>query len=266
VTLLGPVEWLFVGLAALSVVAERIAPRVPGRVLGTRPGASLLYFLTKTAAFYLGAIGIRSLFRGAPPAHGLASWGASFALQSTVVVVLVDLKQYALHVVQHRVPLYWRFHRLHHAPRALGWAMYSWGHPLDFLLVQIPTSTAIVWCVGARPETLLVVWSAANLALSAFVGHVNVDYPRGRLPWLARVVMTPNVHAEHHALDPDRNTNYGEIFAIWDVLFRTFRAPAGTRLFGTSDPIPTGFLGQLASPLRGEPSIEPGSESRSSNA
>jgi sterol desaturase/sphingolipid hydroxylase (fatty acid hydroxylase superfamily) len=68
-----------------------------------------------------------------------------------------------------------------------------------------------------------------------------------------RVLMTPQVHRLHHSIDRAvSDTNYINIFPIWDILFGTFSDPDAhdlQRVGVVGDPIPSGFLGQFLSPF-----------------
>ena len=63
--------------------------------------------------------------------------------------------------------------------------------------------------------TFEIAFTVANL-----VEHGDVPLRFERL--MGRVLITPALHRRHHTkLGPDRDTNFGTIFATWDRLFGT---------------------------------------------
>ena len=67
------------------------------------------------------------------------------------------------------------------------------------------------------------------------------------------VLMTPQVHSLHHSIDRVlSDSNYANIFPIWDIVFGTFSDPdrhAAGEIGVRDDPIPQDFLAQLLSPF-----------------
>lgn len=99
----------------------------------------------------------------------------------------------------------------------------------------------------------------SRATFGAFVGfagfqaifvHANVRVRFGLLRWM---VATPEFHHWHHANQPEaHNTNFAGEFPFVDALFGTLHLPKGTRpaVYGIDDPVPEGYLGQLAWPFR----------------
>src|ERR1700730_11405790 len=49
---------------------------------------------------------------------------------------------------------------------------------------------------------------------------------RVRLPWLERVLVTPQVHRIHHSIDSEHyNRNFADALPIFDILFGTYCRP-----------------------------------------
>jgi lathosterol oxidase len=85
--------------------------------------------------------------------------------------------------------------------------------------------------------------------MQSVFNHVNL---RVRLGWLEQVIAMPRFHYWHHAVRPvDRN--FAVHFPWIDRLFGTFHLPPGAwpdELGIAGHPVPPGFAGQLAWPLR----------------
>jgi sterol desaturase/sphingolipid hydroxylase (fatty acid hydroxylase superfamily) len=49
---------------------------------------------------------------------------------------------------------------------------------------------------------------------------------RVRLPWLDRILVTPQVHRIHHSIDPQHyNKNFADALPIFDIVFGTYYRP-----------------------------------------
>lgn len=68
---------------------------------------------------------------------------------------------------------------------------------------------------------------------------------------IRRVLGTPDFHHWHHAwVESGHGHNFGTFTTLWDRLFGTFHLPDERPVFyGTTDPVPRGYLAQLTSPL-----------------
>lgn len=165
-------------------------------------------------------------------------------LQVVEVVILSDFLIYWGHRLQHRVPLLWRFHSIHHSAEHLDWLAAHREHPLDSIytltLINLPAML-----LGFPLETL-----AGLLAFRGFWAiyiHSNVRLPIGPLRVL---VGAPELHHWHH--DRDRHAgNYANISPLMDLLFGTYRCPDHEpAAFGINEPISRSYLGQLWHPFR----------------
>ncbi len=170
----------------------------------------------------------------APPLPG---WAAT-----TIVTLLLyfafELGYFLDHLLKHKVPLLWHFHRVHHLAETLGPATFHRLHPVDTLIfyniVALLTGGMSGLCAWAMPsideQTL---WGAnAALALVAFVitplQHSHVWIPA--TGWLGRVVLSPAHHQLHHSDDPaHHNRNLGSTLALFDWLAATLIIPEKRR-------------------------------------
>ncbi len=114
----------FLGLFVLFAIAEAYAPRRP-RAL-PRQGRWLTnwaFVLIDTAALRLLALALPLLAVGAAADAARQGWGL-FNLtglpgwvEALLAILILDLAIWAQHLITHKVPLFWRFHRVHHADR-----------------------------------------------------------------------------------------------------------------------------------------------------
>ncbi len=166
-------------------------------------------------------------------------------VQVAAALVVSDLAGYAYHRAAHRVPWLWRIHSVHHSSQELDWLASVRVHPLDTAL-GLAARVVPLFALGFPLGILGGV--AGLLRLEGLLFHANTRIEYGPFKFL---VASPEFHQWHHAREID--ANYAGQFPVWDWLFGTLHLPEGERaeVFGTRQPLPEGFLAQLAHPLRG---------------
>jgi sterol desaturase/sphingolipid hydroxylase (fatty acid hydroxylase superfamily) len=173
---------------------------------------------------------------------------------STLAVVLVlDFAFYVTHVAMHKLPSFWRFHRVHHSDPAVDVTTTIRQHPGEGV-IRYAFLAAFALPLGASPAAFAVYRSA--VALFGLLEHANLRVPR-RLGVLLSLAFTwPDVHKVHHSRDARfTDTNYGNVVSWWDRLFGTFTpAPEGRAvaygLDGFDEPAAQTTAGLLALPFR----------------
>jgi len=163
--------------------------------------------------------------------------------------VVVELPSYWAHRVMHELPWLWRLHATHHSATRLYWLNATRSHPLEMafrgLIGALPLAIA-----NASAE-LIALAGITNLVVGLFQ-HANVDIRLGPLNW---VFSAAPVHRWHHSRDlREANSNYGDSFIFWDIVFGTRymppqEPPVELGIDGL-DAFPRGYLAQLLSPLR----------------
>jgi sterol desaturase/sphingolipid hydroxylase (fatty acid hydroxylase superfamily) len=173
-----------------------------------------------------------------PLAPVSAVWGAAWAYSQGIgllnyvahpwwiaVVVTLAVRSFAGyldHVLMHKVPLFWRLHRVHHLDTHLDISTSLRSHPAE-LATNLFTIFPAAIAFGLTPW-VLIVYELTDSIISVF-SHANLRIPEfldQRLRW---VVVTPNMHCLHHSsYRPETDSNYGTVFTIWDRLFGTYRA------------------------------------------
>lgn len=166
-------------------------------------------------------------------------WGLAYYLpfsehiwvRTICLFFMLDACEYAYHRLMHAVKPFWRFHLVHHSDRVLDVSTTLREHPGESI---IRNGLMIVWVFlcGASFEVLLIrqtVMSIFNL-----FAHGQATLPHRlamRVQWL---FVTPNFHRVHHHYRlPHTDSNFGDVFTIWDRMFRTYnRLPAGSVVCG----------------------------------
>lgn len=174
-------------------------------------------------------LGVGAWLLGTSSWIGAASPGllSRFDLAWPVLLVMgifaIDLFNYWWHRACHAVPWLWRLHRVHHSDTHLDVTTGARFHALE-------TSLGIVLLVGAMLLAGIPLW--VELVRTLIVNpltlaqHANVTFPQ----WLDRaarpLLASPEVHRVHHSpVRAEQDSNYGQIFSIWDRWFGTYRTP-----------------------------------------
>jgi sterol desaturase/sphingolipid hydroxylase (fatty acid hydroxylase superfamily) len=173
-------------------------------------------------------------------------------------IALRSLAAYGLHVLAHKSSWLWRVHRVHHADTAVDLSTGFRHHPLELLYVAT-CYLALAVLLGLSPAALIAYEGAAVL-LSLWT-HANLRLPSAAERLLGTVLVTPALHHVHHsAHQPETDSNYGELFSVWDRLFGTLKRLDVDQLramrpgLGSDHDIAAPHLGrQLLLPLRDPP-------------
>ncbi|MFO0977097.1 MAG: sterol desaturase family protein [Planctomycetaceae bacterium] len=136
-------------------------------------------------------------------------------------IILLDLWMWLWHLLNHRVPFLWRFHRVHHSDVDVDVTTsfrFHLGEILCSAICRIPVLVVLGIGVPALllHETLLVLMTQFH--------HSRLSAGR----WdslLQYLIVTPDMHRIHHSPSKDlTNSNYSSIMSVWDRIFSTFRA------------------------------------------
>lgn len=170
-----------------------------------------------TVAFEL----TRPLMRSAWwPALGVTS-ELPFLLQLILSLLISDFFAYWQHRLAHLSELLWPFHAVHHHAKRLYSVNTVRFHVIDMLARSLFTQ-GLLYTLGFGEHIIdIVVVAKAAVGL---LSHSNIDANCG---WLNYVFNTPENHLWHHSTSvKESNSNYSELFVLWDVIFGTFYHPS----------------------------------------
>lgn len=167
-------------------------------------------------------------------------------------VLTLDLLVYFLHRLYHRLPFFWRFHKVHHTDLDLDVSSASRFHLGEVLASAIPKFAAVL-LLGISPLGLVSFEIA--LLLAAQFQHANIQVPASWERWLWWTFVPPTMHRVHHRPNvADTDSNFGTLITLWDRLFGTLRPVATeSESFGLVEfrqPAKLGMLAVLALPFR----------------
>jgi len=136
-------------------------------------------------------------------------------------LMLLDLiSAYWIHYIQHKIKWMWKFHLVHHTDTWVDTTTANRHHPGESVFRAVFTLLA-VFITGA-PMWLMLFYQSLSVLLSQF-NHANIRLPKKIDDVLSWVIVSPNMHkVHHHYTQPWTDTNYGNIFSIWDRMFGTF--------------------------------------------
>jgi len=138
--------------------------------------------------------------------------------------LLFDAWQYLWHRLNHRIPLLWRFHSVHHSDAAMDASTGVRFHPIEILLSSV-VRLAVVPLIGMSIPMLLF-YQAISLPVILF-HHSNIRIGRSADSALRWLIVTPWMHWVHHSrLQPETDSNYASVLSIWDRLLGSFRLRA----------------------------------------
>jgi len=209
----------------VSFVAEQRHPlRARARPLGERlrTNAAMVALAALTLRLAMVPVALAVAAGGERAGVGLLRWlPLPPAIAAILGFLLLDWTVYAWHRLNHRAPLLWRFHLVHHTDLDLDVSTAFRFHVGELLLSTGWRSAQIV-LLGVGPG-LVLIYEAAMEAATAF-HHSNwrlrVALERG----LDVVLVTPRMHGIHHSvLEAETNSNWSVIFSWWDRLHRTKR-------------------------------------------
>jgi sterol desaturase/sphingolipid hydroxylase (fatty acid hydroxylase superfamily) len=149
---------------------------------------------------------------------GVVRWldlGPLFGL--AVALLLFDMWMYWWHRINHRVPLLWRFHRMHHSDRQMDVTSALRFHPGEIVLSSL-VRLLILPIIGMSAAALLCY--EIILLPVILLHHSNINV-KGGADRLARVfIVTPWMHWVHHSrIREETNSNYGSVLSVWDRVF-----------------------------------------------
>tara|TARA_Y200000002_G_C22644901_1_gene648685 strand:+ start:443 stop:1273 length:831 start_codon:yes stop_codon:yes gene_type:complete len=145
-----------------------------------------------------------------------------FWVSVVLCVLLLDfIGAYLAHLVEHKVKPLWMVHLVHHSDHHVDTTTANRHHPLESLVRFFFTLLA-VFILGA-PIGVVMLYQSLSVVLSQF-NHANINLPTKLDQWFSYVLVTPHMHkVHHHHVLPYTDSNYGNIFSIWDRLLGTYK-------------------------------------------
>jgi len=169
-------------------------------------------------------------------------------LQLVVFFVILDFVQWLTHVLLHKYEVLWRFHKVHHSVKEMGFAAHLRYHWMENILYKPLKTLGVMVLGGFEPEQAYIVHFIAIT-----IGHLN--HANIRITWgpFKYILNNSVMHLYHHmkALPENKpkGINFGISLSIWDFLFKTSYVPDDNGEielgFLNEENFPKGFFSQL---------------------
>lgn len=154
---------------------------------------------------------------------GILNWLPDMPLWLFVVlgVLFMDFfGAYLPHFVEHKVPPLWMVHLVHHTDHNVDTTTANRHHPLESVIRYVFTLMGVI-ILGA-PMGIVMLYQSMSLLATQF-SHANIRLPKKIDLALSYFLVTPDMHKiHHHYVLPYTDSNYGNIFSIWDRLLGTY--------------------------------------------
>jgi sterol desaturase/sphingolipid hydroxylase (fatty acid hydroxylase superfamily) len=167
-------------------------------------------------------------------------------VQLLVFFVVLDFVQWFTHILLHRYAFLWKFHKVHHSVKEMGFAAHLRYHWMENVLYKPLKAFGVMILGGFEPEQAYIVHF-----LAITIGHLN--HSNIKITWgpLKYLLNNPVMHLYHHAYDLPKGrygVNFGISLSLWDYIFGTHHIPedSGTIELGFpgDEEFPKDFLSQ----------------------
>lgn len=216
---------LLVGGIAFFWIVESVVPLFKVYYNKWKHAGTNIFFTVTTILvnFPMAFILVKSADWAQETRFGLLNWLPEMPvwLYAIIGMLLLDLiGAYFVHWTEHKVKWMWRFHLIHHTDTNIDTTSANRHHPGESVFRFIFTTMGVV--VAGAPMWMVMMYQSCSVVLSQF-NHANIALPKQLDNLLSWVFVTPDMHhVHHHYVLPYTDSNYGNIFSIWDRIFGTF--------------------------------------------
>jgi sterol desaturase/sphingolipid hydroxylase (fatty acid hydroxylase superfamily) len=217
--------FILVGGIAFFWIIESAVPLFQFKYNKWKHAGTNIFFTITTILvnFPLAFILLKSTDWAQETQFGILNWLPTMPLWLYAVVgmLLLDLiGAYFVHWTEHKVRWMWRFHLIHHTDTNIDTTSANRHHPGESVFRFLFTTLGVV--VAGAPMWLVFMYQSFSVLLSQF-NHANISLPKWLDNALSWVIITPDMHhVHHHYVLPYTDSNYGNIFSVWDRLFGTY--------------------------------------------
>ena len=214
----------FLGVFAIMALWEIIAPK--RKQVFSKP----IRFANNLGLMAINTIILRFIFPMG--AVGFAIWcqpktigifniiKIPFLIEIIITLTLLDLIIYLQHLIFHKVPIFWRIHKVHHADPEIDVSTAGRFHIFE-IIISMGIKLVCIAIIGAEPIAVLMFEIVLNAC--AMFNHSNIAIPTKIDAILRRLMVTPDMHRIHHSNNPrEFNSNFGFNIALWDRVFNTY--------------------------------------------
>lgn len=140
--------------------------------------------------------------------------------RAILAVILLDAWTYCWHRMNHRIPFFWRFHRMHHSDPYMDVSTatrFHWGELIFSTLFRL----LLIPLIGLEAWYLILYGLLVFLSTQFHHANISIGKADRIFRWL---FVSPDMHKIHHSEIPrETDSNYSTVFSIWDRLAGTYR-------------------------------------------
>ncbi|EZH74759.1 sterol desaturase [Aquimarina atlantica] len=171
----------------------------------------------------------------------------STGVQLLLFFIVLDFVQWFTHILLHKYPFLWKFHKIHHSVKEMGFAAHLRYHWMENIFYKPLKTIGVMVLGGFEPEQAYIVHF-----LAITIGHFN--HSNIKITWgpFKYILNNPVMHLYHHSYALPKNSygvNFGISLSLWDYIFKTNYIPedSGTVALGFpgDEKIPKSFIGQI---------------------
>jgi sterol desaturase/sphingolipid hydroxylase (fatty acid hydroxylase superfamily) len=183
-----------------------------------------------------------------PPSQPVEPAGPLTLVFFTITMLIAyDLSYYLYHRAQHKIPILWELHKVHHSAQIMIGVTKDRVHPFDEIMNRwwdgvIPGLCYGIWLFFALDPVELTVFGLNvymlrnTILMMDFVRHTHLKLSYGR--FLNGILLCPHYHQLHHSVaEKHWDRNFGLTLTIWDRIFGTLVVPEPDEdfVFGLTD-------------------------------
>ena len=137
-------------------------------------------------------------------------------------ILFLDLVgAYLPHWLEHKIKPLWMIHLVHHSDHHVDTTTANRHHPFESL-IRFTFTMFGVFLIGTNIG-IVMLYQSLSLISTQF-NHANIKLPKKVDLFLSYLFVSPDMHKTHHHYRlPYTDSNFGNIFSIWDRLFGTYR-------------------------------------------
>jgi sterol desaturase/sphingolipid hydroxylase (fatty acid hydroxylase superfamily) len=125
-----------------------------------------------------------------------------------------------VHITEHKIPLLWRFHVIHHTDNNVDVTTGLRHHPFESILRGVFFFVGVL--LAGAPMYAVMIYQTILVFATAFT-HANINLRANIDKALSIIIVSPNMHkVHHHYKQPYTDSNYGAVLSIWDRILGTF--------------------------------------------
>jgi len=142
-------------------------------------------------------------------------------------IVILDFFIYVWHLLNHKMPLLWKFHKVHHCDMNMDVSTASRFHLGEFLISGLVRMT-VIYTFGISFVAYMLFEILMNAAIQFHHSSIKISSRFEQFWWF--LFVPPSMHRIHHSTRiKESDSNYGVLFSLWDRFMGTMTVDANQK-------------------------------------